>query len=207
MINRLLYVTAFSLFLFTAANAQKADITVNLGEPFFDAVLDAVLQNGGGPEVPIGEASADCSEAIKLQREGGGTRSAVRFREGRISVPIAFSGSHGLPFIGCVDFAGWADTIIDLEFDRSGQRLVGRARVQRVNLSGSGGMGGTMIANLLQSSIDRRLNPFEIIRLDKLSFAVPIQNTGSLRAQAISVRPDVLNGQLNVSITYQFSKQ
>jgi hypothetical protein len=205
MVNRLFCVIGLLLLLFTAASAQKADITVSFGEPFFDALLDSVLQNGG-PEVSIGESSAACSESIKVQREINGTRSAVRFRDGHISVPIAFSGSHALPFIGCVDFAGWADTLIDLEFDRAGQRLVGRAHVQRVNLSGSGGAGGTMIANLLQNSIDRRLNPFEIVRLDRLSFAVPIQNAGGLRAQAVAVRPEVLNGQLNVSITYQFSK-
>ncbi len=207
MIIRVSIVALLMLLCLSAANAQKADITVSLNEQFFDALMDSVLQGGNGPEFPIGEASSDCRESIKIRREVDGTRSAVRFRDGRISVPIAFSGSHGLPFIGCVDFAGWADTLIDLEFDRTGQRLVGRAHVQRVNLNGSGGVGGTMIANLLQNSIDRRLNPFEILRLEKLSFAVPIQGAGELRAQAVAVRFDVLNGQLNVTITYQFSKQ
>ena len=49
------------------------------------------------------------------------------------------------------------------------------AKHQKVILNGTGGVGGAMIANLLQSSIDRRLNPIEIMRLDKLSFAIPIQ--------------------------------
>lgn len=185
--------------------AQRSDVTVTLGEPFFDSLLDAVLSNDA-PDFAIGERSESCSESIKVRREMNGVRTAVRFREGRIIVPLAFAGEHALPFVGCVEFAGVADTAIDLEFDRANQRLVGRANVQRVNLNGTGGIGGTMIAGLLQDSIDRRLNPFEILQLEKLSFAVPIQHTRGLRAQAVAVRPEVGNGQLSVVITYQFSR-
>jgi hypothetical protein len=197
---------AVSLFLLaTAANAQKADITVTLGEPFFDSLLDALL-SADAPDFPIGERTESCSESIKVRREMSGTRTSVRFREGRIMVPVAFSGAHALPFVGCMEFAGVADTWIDLEFDRSGQRVVGRANVQRVNLNGTGGIGGSSIAGLLQGSIDRRLNPFEILQLDKLSFAVPVQNSRGLRAQAVAVRPEIGVGQLSVTITYQFSR-
>ena len=207
MIKRVLSVVLFGFLLFTAANAQKADITVSLGEPFFDALLDAVLTGADAPDFPIGERTASCSESIKVRREMGAARTAVRLREGRITVPVAFSGEHALPFVGCIEFSGWADTAIDVEFDRAGQRLVGRATVQRVILDGTGGIGGTMIASLLQSSIDRRLNPFEILQMEKLSFAVPIQNSRGFRAQAVGVRHEVRNGQLNVTITYQFSRQ
>ena len=206
MIKRVLSALLLGLLFLTAANAQKADITVSLGEPFFDALLDAVL-TADGPDFPIGERTASCSESIKVRREIGAARTAVRLREGKIAVPVAFSGEHALPFVGCIEFSGWADTAIDVEFDRNGQRLVGRAHVERVILDGTGGIGGTMIASLLQSSIDRRLNPFEILQMEKLSFAVPIQNSRGLRAQAVGVRHEVRNGQLNVTITYQFSRQ
>lgn len=189
------------------ASAQKADITVSLSEPFFDTLLDTVLTGSDIPEFPIGERNGACSESIKLRREVNGVRSAVRMRDGKITVPLAFSGEHALPFVGCVEFAGSADTVVDVEFDRAAQRLVGRATVQRVNLNGTGGVGGTMIAGLLQSSIDRRLNPIEILQMEKLSFAVPIQNSRGLRAQAVGVRADPQNGMLNVTITYQFSRQ
>jgi hypothetical protein len=206
MIKRIAPIVVSLFVLSNVATAQKADITVSLGEPFFDALLDAVLTGADTPEFPIGERTEACSESIKVRREMNGVRTAVRFREGKITVPLAFSGEHALPFVGCVEFAGWADTAIDLEFDRAGQRLVGRANVQRVNLNGTGGVGATMIANLLQKSIDRRLNPFEILQMDKLSFVVPIQNSRGLRAQAVGVRQEVQNGQLSVTITYQFSK-
>ncbi len=147
-----------------------------------------------------------CDQSIRVLREMSGVRTAVRFREGKINVPLAFTGSYAPPFIGCVEFAGWADTTIDLEFDQNGQRLIGRAHVNSVNLNGTGGMGGTVIAKMLQSSLDRKLNPIEIMRLEKLSFGVPIQNSGSVRLKAVAVRPDLLPGVLNLNIVYEFLK-
>jgi len=135
-----------------------------------------------------------------------GVRTAVRFREGRILVPLAFSGNYAPPFVGCVEFAGWAESVIDLEYDQAGQRLIGKARVLNVNLNGTGGVGGTLIARLIQGSIDKKLNPIEILRLDKVSFGVPIQNAGNIRMKALGVTPEVANGSLNIRIAYEFSK-
>jgi len=147
-----------------------------------------------------------CSETVKILREMSGVRTAVRFREGKIYVPLAFSGNYNPPFVGCVEFAGWAESVVDLEFDQSGQRLIGRARVQSVNLNGTGGVGGTLIAKLIQGSIDKKLNPIEILRLDKVSFGVPIQNTGNIRMKAVGIIPEISNGMLNIRIAYDFLK-
>ena len=171
---------------------------------------------GGGPKYfsSVGsrysfsgaEKTTLCDESIRILREVNGVRTAVRFREGKIFVPLAFSGNYNPPLVGCVEFAGWAESNIDLEFDRDNQRLIGRIKVLNVNLNGSGGIGGTFIAKMLQSSIDKKLNPVEIMRLDKLSFGIPIQNTGSLRMKAVSIRSEVMNGSLNVRIAYDFVK-
>lgn len=147
-----------------------------------------------------------CSETVKILREMSGVRTAVRFREGKIYVPLAFSGNYNPPFVGCVEFAGWAESVVDLEFDQAGQRLIGRARVQSVNLNGTGGVGGTLIAKLIQGSIDKKLNPIEILRLDKVSFGVPIQNTGNIRMKAVGITPEISNGMLNIRIAYDFLK-
>jgi len=147
-----------------------------------------------------------CNESVKLLREMNGVRTAVRFREGKVFVPLAFSGSYAPPFVGCVEFAGWAETNVDLAFDQASQRLIGRARVLNVNLNGTGGIGGTVIAKLIQGSIDKKLNPIEILNLDKISFGVPIPNAGNLRMKAVAVRPELLNGTLQVHITYDFLK-
>src|SRR4029078_7904372 len=103
MIKRVILLVVSLFVLFNGASAQKADITVSLGEPFFDAVLDAVLTGADAPDFPIGEREPSGGESIKVRREMNGVRTAVRFREGRILVPLAFSGEHALPFVGCVE--------------------------------------------------------------------------------------------------------
>ncbi len=149
----------------------------------------------------------NCSESIRLQREIDGVRTAVRFRDGKIYAPIAFSGSYNPPLVGCVDFQGWAETNIDLEFDRQSQKLVGKIRVLNVQLSGTGGIGSSFITRLVQSSIDKKVNPIEILRADKLSFLVPVQNAnGSLQMKSVGVRTELGNGVLNVFVAYQFTK-
>ena len=149
----------------------------------------------------------NCNESIRLQREIDGVRTAVRFRDGKIYAPIAFSGSYNPPLVGCVDFQGWAETNIDLEFDRQSQKLVGKIRVLNVQLSGTGGIGSSFITRLVQSSIDKKVNPIEILRADKLSFLVPVQNAnGSLQMKSVGVRTELGNGVLNVFVAYQFTK-
>src|SRR5881392_3103823 len=99
-----------SLCLFASvASAQKTEITITFGEQFFDALLDAVFAYAPPPEfiltknnsssstAAVGNSFAskrECSESVKLLRETNGKRTSVRFREGRITAPIAFSGNY-----------------------------------------------------------------------------------------------------------------
>lgn len=224
-LNRL-FAVAFVVFVFAgSAAAQRAEVTISLDERFFDALLDALFQNGGPPEFAIAAASrpddpsplrinnvnsfagrSACPDSVKLLREMNGVRTAVRFREGRIYAPLAFSGSYAPPFVGCVEFAGWAETTIDLEFDPTNQRLVARAQVANVALNGTNGVGGTVIAKMIQSAIDKKVNPIELMKLNKISFTVPIQNSGSMLMKAVGVRSSITNGAVNVLITYEFLK-
>ncbi|MEP6787368.1 MAG: hypothetical protein ABJB40_02975 [Acidobacteriota bacterium] len=193
--------------LFSAANAQKAEVTISLNEAFFDALLDSIFKNFEPPAFPIVEnKSSGCDESIKILREMNGVRTAVRFREGKIYMPLAFSGSYAPPFVGCLDFAGWAEASLDLEFDQNGQRLVGRARVLNVNLNGTGGFGSGAITKMIQNSIDKKLNPIEILTFDKISFGVPVQKSGNLRMKAVGVRPELGSGVVNIHIDYEFLK-
>lgn len=217
----------FSILLFVSfAKAQTAEVTIQLNEQFFDTLLDAIFRHSNPPEFPIagigstfevrspksfassfaGDQSPVCNETIKLLREIDGVRTSVRLRDGQIAAPIAFSGNYNPPLIGCIAFSGVAETNIVLEFDRQRQALVGRAQVLNVNLSGTGGIGGNILARLVQSSIDKKINPIEILQMDKVSFVVPVQNSGSLRMKAVGMRHQVGNGVLNVSILYQFQK-
>ncbi len=233
MKKRVLALAFAIISLVSAAQAQQAEVTITLNEQFFDALLDAIFKNTTPPEFPISangrepgvesqksfvsgfagdrrpkiEArSAVCNEVIRLKRENEGVRTSVRFRDGKIYAPIAFAGSYNPPLIGCVDFSGAAETNIDLEFDRQRQALVGRATVLGVNLTGAGGLGSGILARMVQSSIDKKINPIQILQLEKVSFVVPIQNSGSLRMRAVGVRHEITNGALNVRIAYEFQK-
>jgi hypothetical protein len=144
---------------------------------------------------------------VRLLREVEGVRTAVRFRDGKIYAPIAFSGSYNPPLVGCIDFQGWAETNIDLEYDRQSGKLLGRVRVLSVNLGGVTNLASGVLSRLVQSAIDKKINPVEILQIDKLSFLVPIQNAnGSLKMKAVNVRSEITNRVLNVNVTYEFTK-
>lgn len=223
--KRLLPTILILLTVFSAsARAQSAEVSLRLDEKFFDALLEAIFKNTNPPEFPLSikqtestsaesivqsifgpsGGTAFCNESIRLQREVDGVATAVKFRDGQILAPIAFNGSYNPPLIGCVDFSGVADTAITLEFDRSKQALIGRANVRQVNLSGSGGIGGGLLARMVQSSIDRKINPINILEMNRVSFTVPIQNSGSLRMQAVGIRHEITAGALNVYMMYEF---
>ena len=192
------------LFVSLTNAQQRAEVSLQLGEQFFAAMLDSIYQNFNPPAFRLtGESGCGI---LKIIRESGGARTAAQFRDGQIRVPLAFSGNYAPPFVGCIEFSGWADSVLDLEFDQSSQKLIGRSRVIGVHLDGTGGMGSTAIAKLLQSSIDKRLNPIEIFPLDKLSFGVPIPSTGTLRMRAVGIRHEVSGGVLNLRVTYEFTK-
>jgi hypothetical protein len=185
-------------------------------------LLDAVYKNSAPPEFPLstvnvgtrdrvartsfaGPARA-CDDSIKILRENSSTRTAVRFREGKIYAPVAFTGTYSPPLLGCVEFAGYAESNVDLEFDRVAQKLSGRVRVLSVVLNGTNGLGSSLIAKMVQSSIDKKLNPVELIDLAKLSFPVTLQNSARLRMQAVGIRHEVNAGSLSIVITYDFAK-
>src|SRR5687767_11208882 len=43
------------LLLASFANAQQAEVTIQLNEQFFDALLDAIFKNTNPPEFPLSE--------------------------------------------------------------------------------------------------------------------------------------------------------
>lgn len=234
--NKILSLILLILLFASIGKAQAAEVTVGLNEQFFDALLDAIFKNFNPPEFPLAannpkpeiqkptfsvvsfndEISAirglrskmrNCNESVRLLREVEGVRTAVRFGDGKIYAPIAFRGSYNPPLIGCIDFQGWAETIIDLEYDRQAGKLLGRVRVSSVNLGGVSNLASGVLSRLVQSAIDKKINPVEILQIEKLSFLVPIQNAGgSLKMKATSVRSEIANRVLNVNVTYEFAK-
>ena len=115
--------------------------------------------------------------------------------------------AYDVPLLGCVDFTGWAETNVELNFDAGRQALLARVKVDNVHLNGAGGLGGGLIAKLLQSSVDKKVNPTEILNVEKISFLFPLESMGgNLRLRATEIRPEILPGELRVRIFYEMSK-
>jgi hypothetical protein len=150
--------------------------------------------------------SAQCASVIVLEREVSGVRTAVRFENGRISAPLAFSGSYAVALLGCIHFQGWAETTIKLDFDRARQVLSARVEVEDIHLNGVPGLASGVIVSLVQNSIDGRINPVEILPASQLSARIPIAAAGgALRLMAKEVRPEVVPGALRLHIIYEFA--
>ena len=218
----LTFLLAFT-FAVTPLHAQSAEITVTLNEQFFDGLLDAAFQNAAPPQFSLAKSaetspgddaiipasyarSAECDETITVLRENKNVRTGVRFRDGKIIAPIAFTGHYNPPLLGCVQFSGSAEAIVNLGFDPQRRSLTGSAKVTNVSLDGTGGLGGNLIARMVQSSIDKKINPIQILDLDRLSFVVPIQNSGKLAMKATGIRSEVVGNALNVYVQFSFLK-
>lgn len=171
---------------------------------------EAMLHQVGFSHKPAPRAvfePTQCASVIVLEREVGGVRTAVRFEQGRISAPLAFSGSYSVALLGCIRFQGWADTTIRLNFNRERQVLSAQVEVQDVRLSGVPGLASGVIVGLVQNAIDQRINPVEILQAAQLSARIPIAAAGgALRLMAREVRPEIVPGALRLHIIYEFEK-
>lgn len=149
--------------------------------------------------------AGECASVITLEREMIGVKTAVRFENGRIVAPLAFTGSYNAGLLGCARFQGWADTALNLEFDRARQVLTGRVQVRDIHLKNVPQLANNTVVSLVQDAIDRRVNPIEILQAAQLSARVPIAaSSGALRLLAKEVRPEIVQGALHLHITYEF---
>jgi hypothetical protein len=188
--------------------SPAGEVAVVLSEEFLDSLLVAVASLPEPPSFPLskgGGGKGKCESRVQLLREAAGTRTGVRFVEGRITAPVAFRGSYDAPLVGCLRFEGWADTSFQLEFNQSRQALGARVTVRDLKLKNvpmsliGGGLKG-----LVQDAIDDRVNPVEILRAEQLSARVPVTRGGQeLRLRARDVRHEVVGKELRLHIVYE----
>jgi hypothetical protein len=216
-----------------AAAPPAAEVTVTLNEQFFNSLLDVIFSKLNAPTFPLsvtriapGQASPEaasseattaslshsglkpgyCESMVRLEREMGGVKTAVRFEQGRVIAPLAFTGSYSVALIGCINFQGWADTVINLNFDRERQVLSARVTVADIHLSNIPSLASGVIVGLVQNSIDRRINPVEILQAGQISTRLSITGSGgALRMRATEIRPVVVPGALSLHIFYEFT--
>lgn len=211
------------------AQLPPAEAIVTLNEQFLNSLLDAVFTNLRAPSFPLSLSKTDtesppaasqpqasnalapaksinqCSSQIILEREMSGVKTAVRFENGRITAPLAFTGTYNTGLLGCLRFQGWADTVINLEFKRDRQTLTAHVDVVDIHLQGIPQLASGVVVQMVQNAIDQRINPIEILKADQLTTRLPISASGgALRMRAKDLRPEIIQGAVRLHIIYEF---
>lgn len=178
---------------------------VELDEQFFNTLLGSIFKDLGKPAFPP-QAGGGCENRVVVEPEAGGVRTGVVLRDGRVSVPLAFSGTYNL--MGCQNIRGTAEATIDFRFDAAQQRLDGMLNVVGVNVEGIAPFLSGVVTVFVQGAINQRVNPLPILHGQPLTLDVPVQATGgTLHARARDVRAEVRDGRLRLLVTYDFSGQ
>lgn len=205
----------------TASQAQEAGLgqgrvkdtaprgTITVNEQFLNSFLVGMFDNLQEPSMPLttggAQSSANCASEIRLKREINGVRTAVHFENGRIVGPLAFAGAYNSTLLGCVEFTGWADAEVTMEFSRERRAVLSRFRVRDIHLNNTPGLLNDPLRNIVQGTIDRRYNPIELFTLEQLSTNTNIKPAGGvLRLEAIDVQPEIAPAELALHITYRF---
>ena len=194
------------------SNASAAEATVTVNEQFLNSFLAAIFDNLQEPSMPltIGGAStqgpsAQCASEIRLKREVQGVRTAVHFENGRITGPLAFAGAYSSTYLGCIEFSGWADAEVNLEFNSERRALVARFHLRDIHLNDVPAIANGPLLNMVQTAIDRRYNPVDLFTLEQLSTSVNIQPAkGALRLRAKEIRTEITPSALTLHIVYEF---
>lgn len=194
---------------------HTGEATITVKEQFFNSFLDAIFDNLKAPSTPLvitesdknrtDESAKSCPSAITLLRENNGVKTAVKFEQGKILAPLAFSGAYNSTLLGCLQFRGVAYTEWILEFDRKTQVLQARIKITDMRLENVPSLAQSSIVTLVQSAIDARINPLKILRPDQVSNTVAIAPSGgSLRLRAREVKPEIVPGLMHLHLTYEF---
>lgn len=192
-------------------SGPAAEATVTVNEQFLNSFLTAIFDNLKEPSMPltIGGATSttECASEIRLKREAGDVRTQVHFENGRIVGPLAFAGAYNSTLMGCVEFLGWADSEVTLEFDNARRAVIARFQLRDVHLNNTPAILNGPLLNMVQGTIDRRYNPVELFTLEQLSTRVNIQPAGgALRLQPTDVRTEITSAGVTLHITYEFGR-
>lgn len=193
--------------------APAGTAVIQLKQDFFSPVFQTLLRDGNAPSFPLSLTGQQTDQPVSeitcgkitLKSEGSGTTTAVRMENGQILVPIAFSGNFNA-LGNCFDFTGWAQANLELRFDETQQIVFGQINVQTVNLDGVPALVSGLVTPIVQSTLNNRVNPVQILRGDQIALKVPIKSTGStLQGQVKDVRAEIKDNSLFLDVTYNFS--
>jgi hypothetical protein len=193
-------------------------VTVTIDEKFFGSLLGTIFQKLGPPQLKLSQIQslapmqpaafqAQCDNVVVLNPEGNNVKTSVQFAGGKITAPLAFTGSYRI-LTQCIQFKGTARATVDLSYDQSKQTVFGRLNIEEVVLDGTSSLVSGLVTAFVRKTIDERLNPFEVLRVSQLALSLPIQATGgTLKAQVKDVRAEVQEGALKMYLTYDFNAE
>ena len=192
-------------------------IVITLEQGFVDALLGTTFSGLDAPTFHLSQSNSvtdfirpiafqgGCANTITLLPEASGVKTGVQFGAGNITAPMAFSGSYNL-LGNCVQFKGWAQTTIQLSFDQAQQTLYGHVNVEGVNLEGVAPVANNFVTVFVQTAINQRVNPLVLVGERQLSLLVPMKaSNGAVRGRVKDVRAEILDGELKLHVTYDFS--
>ncbi len=201
-----------------ANTVNSGTVTVTLDEKFFDSLLGTIFQRLGSPQLKLAELQAaspfqpamfqnSCSNVVVLNPEGGNVRTGVRFTGGKITVPLAFTGSYNV-LAKCVQFKGTAKATVDLAFNQEKQIVYGTVIIEEMILEDVPPLVSALVTAFVRETIAAKINPFEVVRVEHFNLSMPIQATGGLvKANVKDVRSEVQEGSLRLLLTYDFSAE
>ncbi len=195
-----------------------ATVVLGLEQSFIDAVLATTFSGLGTPTFHLGRANGQsieqvtpalfqggCSNSITLLAEGSGVKTGVQFHNGQVMAPMAFTGAYNLAG-SCIQFKGWAQSNIKLQFDQAKQTVYGYVDVEGVNLEGVNPIANTFVTSFVQGALNQRVNPLVIVSEQQLSLSIPVKaSNGVVKARAKDVRAEISEGALKLHVTYEFT--
>ena len=191
-------------------------VVIGLEQSFVDAIMATTFSGLGTPTFHLGQNrdaseriepalfQGGCTNEITLLPEGSGAKTGVQFRNGTIYAPMAFTGNYNLG--GCIQFKGWAQTSIKLQFDQEKQTVFGYVNVEGVNLEGVNPIANNFVTVFVQGAINQKVNPLVLVSEPQLSLMIPVKaSNGAVKARAKDVRAEILDGSLKLYLTYEFT--
>ncbi len=206
-----------------ASGVPPGTAQIVLRQDFFNQILQTIFRDMNAPSFPLnltGQNNTEnrevvrygllqnangCEGKITLLPEGSGVQTGLRFEENRLTAPLAFSGSTSV-FGSCIQFTGWAQANLELRYDAGQQSVFGQINVETVNLDGVVPVISGFVTPIVQSTINQRVNPIQVLQGKQIALNVPINATnGNLQANVKDVRAEVKDNALNLYVIYDFA--
>ena len=203
------------------ANADSSGtVAVTVDEKFFDSLLGTIFRQLGPPQLKLSQNQNQeqapirpvafqnsCSDVLVLNPEGGNVKTGVRFTGGKITAPLAFTGSYSV-LTRCVQFKGTATATVDLSFEQARQTVFGQLNVEEVRLDDVPPIISALVTAFVRKTITEQVNPFEVLQVSQLALSLKVEASGgSVKAHIKDVHAEVQEGALKLYLTYDFSAE